>query len=102
MGQPAAGTAASAGGGPQWPERVARTAGYTCQWVGRPRVRLSLIGVLLLLIGGVFVTNSVWTLPVVVIGALMVVVAWMGHRLEGRFAIEHMPTTPTLDLPGHA
>jgi hypothetical protein len=59
-----------------------------CHWVGRPRVRLSLTGVLLLLIGGVLVTNSVWTLPVVVVGALMVVVAWMGHRLDGRFTIE--------------
>jgi hypothetical protein len=59
-----------------------------CQWVGRPRVRLSLTGVMLLLIGGVLVTNSVWTLPVVVAGALMVVVAWMGHRLDGRFTIE--------------
>jgi hypothetical protein len=47
-----------------------------------------LTGVLLLLIGGVLVTNSVWTLPVVVAGALMVVVAWMGHRLDGRFTIE--------------
>jgi hypothetical protein len=67
---------------------VATAAAYTCQWVARPRVRLSVIGVLLLLIGGLFVTNSVWTLPIVVIGALMVVVAWMGHRLEGRFAVE--------------
>jgi hypothetical protein len=57
-------------------------------WAGRPRVRLSLTGVLLLLIGAVLVTNSVWTLPVVVAGALMVVVAWMGHRLDGRFTIE--------------
>lgn len=72
----------------QWPERLASTAQYTCQWMARPRVRLSLTGVLLLLIGAVFITNSVWTLPVVVVGALMVVVAWIGHRLEGRFAIE--------------
>jgi hypothetical protein len=72
----------------QWPERVTNIAGYTCQWVGRPRVRLALTGILLLVIGGVFVTNSVWTLPVVVVGALMVLVAWMGHRLEGRFAVE--------------
>ena len=63
-------------------------ARYTGQWVARPRVRLSLTGVLLLLFGGLFVTNSVWTLPLVVVGALMVVVAWIGHRLEGRFAIE--------------
>jgi hypothetical protein len=32
--------------------------------------------------------TSVWTLPFVVVGALMVVVAWVGRRLDGRFAIE--------------
>ena len=71
-----------------WPERVQHFASYTGQWATRPRVRLALIGGLLLLSGGIFVTNSVWTLPVVVVGALMVVVAWIGHRLEGRFAVE--------------
>jgi hypothetical protein len=75
-------------GAPLWPRRVTSIAESTCRWVGRPRVRLSLAGVMLLLIGAVLVTNSVWTLPIVVIGALMVVVAWIGHRLEGRFAIE--------------
>jgi len=69
-------------------ERVGHIARYTGQWAARPRVRLSLTGGLLLLIGGIFVTNSVWTLPVVVVGALMVLVAWIGHRLDGRFAIE--------------
>jgi hypothetical protein len=72
----------------EWPDRVGDIARYTGQWVARPRVRLSLTGVLLLLIGGILVTNSVWTLPVVVVGALMVLVAWIGHRLDGRFAIE--------------
>lgn len=80
----------SAGSHPshEWPERVSQAARYTGQWVARPRVRLCLTGALLLVIGGLFVTNSVWTLPIVVVGALMVVVAWIGHRLEGRFAIE--------------
>jgi hypothetical protein len=54
----------------------------------RPRVRLTLTGVLLLLVGGLIATNTVWTLPLVIVGALMVAVAWIGHRLEGRFAIE--------------
>ena len=71
-----------------WPERVGGVARYTGQWVTRPRVRLTLAGGLLLLVGGIFITNSVWTLPVVVAGALMVLVAWIGHRLDGRFAIE--------------
>jgi hypothetical protein len=75
-------------GAPVWPQRVTSIAESSCQWVGRPRVRLSLAGGMLLLIGGLVVPNSVWTLPLVVAGALMVVVAWIGHRLEGRFAIE--------------
>jgi hypothetical protein len=54
----------------------------------RPRVRLTLTGVLLLLVGGLIAPNTVWTLPLVIIGALMVAVAWIGHRLEGRFAVE--------------
>jgi hypothetical protein len=45
-------------------------------------------GVILLLLGGVLLTSSVWTLPLVLVGALMVVTAWIGHRLEGRFAVE--------------
>jgi hypothetical protein len=89
---PAPGGRAGPSAGPhparEWPERVTELARYTGQWVARPRVRLSLIGVLLLLLGGIVVTNSVWTLPVVVVGALMVIVAWIGHRLEGRFAVE--------------
>jgi hypothetical protein len=58
------------------------------EWVSQPRVRLALVGVLLLLIGGLVMASSVWTLPFVVVGALMVVVAWIGRRLDGRFAIE--------------
>jgi hypothetical protein len=46
------------------------------------------IGVVLLLVGGLLMSNSVWTLPLVLIGALMVLVAWIGHRLDGRFAVE--------------
>ncbi len=32
--------------------------------------------------------RSVWTFPLVIVGALMVAIAWIGHRLEGRFAVE--------------
>jgi hypothetical protein len=54
----------------------------------RPRVRLTVTGALLLLVGGLIATNTVWTLPLVIVGAIMVAVAWIGHRLEGRFAVE--------------
>ncbi|MGA2015107.1 MAG: hypothetical protein ABSH51_31890 [Solirubrobacteraceae bacterium] len=71
-----------------WPARLETGAQATFAWVSRPRVRLSLAGVALLALGALILTNSVWTLPIVVVGALMVVTAWIGHRLEGRFAIE--------------
>lgn len=73
---------------PVWPERLSTAVSAGHAWLMRPRVRISVIGVVLLLIGGLVMTNSVWTLPLVIVGALMVVVAWIGHRLEGRFAVE--------------
>jgi hypothetical protein len=73
--------------GPTWP--AIRDAGLEfAAWLMRPRVRLTLTGVLLLLVGGFIAPNTVWTLPLVIVGALMVAVAWIGHRLEGRFAVE--------------
>lgn len=73
---------------PVWPERVAEIGAQSYAWLMRPRVRVSVIGVTLLLVGGLMMTNSVWTLPLVVAGALMVAIAWIGHRLEGHFAVE--------------
>lgn len=72
----------------EWPAQLAALAKSTSEWLQQPRVRLSLTGVLLLLIGGLLMTSSVWTLPLVIVGALMVAIAWIGHRLEGRFAVE--------------
>ena len=72
---------------PVWPALTGAGA-ELCAWLMRPRVRLTLTGVLLLLVGGLIAPNTVWTLPLVIIGALMVAVAWIGHRLEGRFAVE--------------
>lgn len=71
-----------------WPERLSTVALAAARWLSRPRVRLTVIGVALLVIGGLVIANSVWTLPVVVVGAVMVVVAWVGHRLEGRLTLE--------------
>jgi hypothetical protein len=72
---------------PVWPAISATGASFHA-WLLRPRVRLTVTGVMLLLVGGLIATNSVWTLPLVIVGALMVAVAWIGHRLEGRFAVE--------------
>jgi hypothetical protein len=79
---------AAAGAKPVWAESVAAVASEAYAWLMRPRVRLCVVGATLLLVGALIMTNSVWTLPLVVIGALMVAVAWIGHRLEGRFAVE--------------
>jgi hypothetical protein len=54
----------------------------------RPRVRLAVIGAALLVTGGLMMANSVWTLPLVAVGAAMVVTAWIGHRLDGRVVLE--------------
>jgi hypothetical protein len=56
--------------------------------LARPPLRLIATGAVLLLIGGLLIPNSVWTLPVVILGALMVAIGWVGGRLDGRFAVE--------------
>ena len=47
-----------------------------------------MIGLILLVVAVLGIVGSVWTLPLVIIGAVMVLVAWIGARLDGRFAIE--------------
>ena len=80
------------------PEKARELTGYLTRWLSRPRVRLTIIGVLLLLIGGVFVTSSVWTLPLLIAGVLMVAISWVGHRLDGRLAVEWGPTGTQLEF----
>jgi hypothetical protein len=70
------------------PEHVTAAWSSFHRWIRRPRVRLTITGAALLLIGGLMMTNSVWTLPLVIVGVLMVAVAWIGPRLEGRFALQ--------------
>jgi len=70
------------------PNRALTLAASFCGWLMRPRVRVTVTGVILLLVGGLLVTSSVWTLPLMIVGALMVVIAWIGRRLEGRFVVE--------------
>jgi hypothetical protein len=86
--QPAATPAAAKPSAPPWADWLTSTSSSFYAWLMRPRVRLTVIGALLLLVGGLIATNTVWTLPLVIVGALMVAVAWIGHRLEGRFAVE--------------
>ena len=58
------------------------------RWLLRPRVRLTVTGLALLFIGVVFAPGSVWTLPLVIGGAVMIAIAWIGSRLEGHFTVE--------------
>ena len=71
-----------------WQAHLSRLAGQLGGHLRSPRTRLCLIGVVLLLAGILWITNSVWTLPLIVIGIVMVVIAWVGSRLDGRFAVE--------------
>ena len=67
-----------------WPDQAWGAAAEFFEWLSQPRVRLAVTGVILLAIGGLFMTNSVWTLPLVGAGALMGGIAWIGRRLDGR------------------
>ncbi len=70
------------------PARLHALADAIGQWLARPPVRLALMGVLLLAIAGLFLANSFWTLPLVIVGVLMVLIAWVGSRLNGHFVVE--------------
>lgn len=78
---PGASPAASAA---PWPALASTAA----EWLSRPRSRTAVVGAALLLTGGVVADNSVWTLPLVIVGAVMIVVAWIGHRLGGSVGLE--------------
>ena len=71
-----------------WHERLSEAAGWLRVQLRSPRTRLCLVGVILLLAGVLRITSSVWMLPLIVVGIVMVVIAWVGSRLDGRFAVE--------------
>jgi hypothetical protein len=71
-----------------WSAELQTIATAFYRWVARPRVRVTVIGTLLLLVGALIMANSVWTLPLVLVGALMIVTAWIGHRLDGHVSVE--------------
>jgi hypothetical protein len=79
---------AAAGGKGVWQARLSEFAGWLGGYLRSPRTRLGVVGVILLLAGVLWITNSVWTLPLIVVGIVMVVIAWVGSRLDGRFAVE--------------
>ena len=73
-------------------------SGWLGRQLGRPRTRLAVIGVILLVVAVLGIESSVWTLPLVIIGAAMVLVAWIGARLDGRFAVEWGETGTQLEF----
>jgi hypothetical protein len=66
--------------------------------LARPPVRLAATGALLLVIAIVLVPGSVWTLPLVIAGTLMVLVAWIGSRLRGHVLLEWGETGARVDF----
>lgn len=81
-----------------WQRRLSVVTGWIGRQLGRPRTRLAVIGVVLLLVAVLGIVSSVWTLPLVIVGAVMVLVAWIGARLDGRFAIEWGETGTKLEF----
>jgi hypothetical protein len=75
-------------GHPPWVDTGRLVGRAFGEWISRPRVRLAVSGLVLLFVGGLQLTSSVWTLPLVLGGAVMVATAWVGHRLEGSFSVE--------------
>jgi hypothetical protein len=71
-----------------WHTRLSSIGGRLGGHLRSPRTRLCLIGIILLLASMVWITNSAWTLPLIVVGVVMIVIAWVGSRLDGRFAVE--------------
>ncbi len=81
-----------------WPDRFRAVGEFVGRRLSRPRVRLCVIGLFLLALGGLAFTSSVWTLPLVIVGAAMVLIAWIGSRLDGRFAVEWGEAGTQLEL----
>lgn len=71
-----------------WHARASTVGGWLGGQLRSPRTRLCMVGVILLLAGLLWITSSVWTLPLIIVGIVMVVIAWVGSRLDGRFAVE--------------
>ena len=66
-------------------ERVARRTG---RGLSQPRVRTVVIGAALIIVGALIVGHSFWTFPLIAVGVVLILVAWVGSRLEGRLLIE--------------
>ena len=85
--EPAPTSSPAPGPRPEWLEETVVAGRAAARWLGQPRPRTALVGVALLLIGAVIAAGSVWTLPLVIVGVAMIVVAWIGRRLGGHVGV---------------
>jgi hypothetical protein len=81
-----------------WQTYARSASRWVAERFARPRVRLCVIGILLLAISALGIVDSMWTLPLMIAGAVMVVIAWIGSRLNGRFALEWGETGTQLEF----
>ena len=81
-----------------WPARGAAVATAAQRGFARPRVQLTVLGSVLLLLAAFVVTGSAWTAPLAVAGILALVVAWFGSRLDGRLMLEWGESGVTFEL----
>jgi hypothetical protein len=81
-----------------WWDRIEGALSRLGTALSRPPVRLAVAGILVLLVAIMIVPSSVWTLPLVIVGALMVLVAWVGSRLRGHVLVEWGETGARLDF----
>ncbi len=72
---------------PDWLRETIAAGRAAAQWLAQPQPRTALVGVVLLLTGAVIADGSVWTLPLVIVGTVMIVVAWIGRRLGGHVGL---------------
>lgn len=70
-----------------WQRRLEAAGLALVRWLVRPRVRLTLLGALLVVLAVFAVSSSLWSLVLGVVGAVMIVTAWLGHRLDGQFGV---------------
>lgn len=95
---------------PPLAERAARKAGQGLEqgaraaWQGlaeRRGLRVALAGGIVLLVALRLGTDSALSVPLLVVGLVMVVVGAMGPRLRGRFAVEFGPDGTSIELQTH-
>jgi hypothetical protein len=92
------GATAAASSRRPWPDHIGVAMGRMGTALSRPPVRLAATGVVLLLIAILLVPSSVWTLPLAIVGALMVLIAWIGSRLRGHVRVEWGETGARVDF----